>query len=104
MVSVEEQAGQSGKARSSLRRRLAECGLAWSIVPATGPSLRATGCTGRPSLDLSSLASGRRRGALGAEGLTVREHAVQNDGELSSQRHFRLAHTRANGKARGPAL
>ena len=69
MVSDEERVGQSGKARSSLRRRLAECGLARSIVPATGPrSGRLVPPTAR-TLDLPSLPQAAAAARSAAKGV-----------------------------------
>src|SRR3954454_12415274 len=96
---------------ANLATRGRPCGATWPVAAWPDPSSRrrdlAPGgwCPAARTLDLSSLASGRRRSsALGSEWGAVDEHAMQDNRELSCEGHLGLAHARAVGEARGPAL
>src|SRR3954454_9348700 len=95
---------------ANLATRGRPCGATWPVAAWPDPSSRrrdlAPGgwCPAARTLDLSSLASGRRSSALGSEWGAVDEHAMQDNRELSCEGHLGLAHARAVGDTRRPAL
>src|SRR3954462_5795086 len=95
---------------ANLATRGRPCGATWPVAAWPDPSSRRRDlapsgwCPAARTLDLSSLASSRRGSALGGEWVAVDEHAMQDNRELSCEGHLGLAHARAVGEARGPAL
>src|SRR4051812_6066209 len=95
---------------ANLATRGRPCGATWPVAAWPDPSSRrrdlAPGgwCASARTLDLSSLASGRRSSAVSGEWRAVDEHAVHYDRKLSGEGHLGLAHARAIGDTRRPAL
>ena len=102
MGSDEDRSANLGT-RSHLSRCFPICGLAGSIVPATGPAPGGW-CLSARTCELSpyALCLGGRlaRDELGP----VDQHPVQDYGELPGQRHLRFAHPGALGDPHRPAL
>src|SRR3954454_17784543 len=95
---------------ANLATRGRPCGATWPVAAWPDPSSRrrdlAPGgwCASARTLDLSSLASGRRSSAVSGEWRAVDEHAVHYDRKLSGEGHLGLAHTPTLGNACRPAL